>query len=194
MANTDRPNGFRPAKSLLGTDWNALVRYHEAADRTADTTNRHGDIYIGDPVRIVSGKVQVANFGEKVDGVCVAAGFDNAKVTSGDPGYFNPSALDRRHAPLESAKYTIGVCPAEGVLFEVQSASDLDLVIGSKADTTVAANTAHGNTKTGQSSAEITTASWGSVEVVEHVKSPDNDRSLTNARYLVKFITPVDPN
>lgn len=194
MANADKPNGFRPAKSLLGTDWNALVRSYEVADRSSDTTNRHGDIYIGDPVRIVGGKVQVANFGEKVDGVCVATGSDTSKVTSGDPGYFNPSSLERRHAPLEGSKYVIGVCPAEGVLFEVQSDSDLDLVIGSKADTTVAADTAHGSTRTGQSSAEITTASWGSVEVVEYVKSPDNDRSLTNARYLVKFITPVDPN
>ena len=35
MANIDRPNGFKPAKSLVGSDWTTLVRPYEAGDRSA---------------------------------------------------------------------------------------------------------------------------------------------------------------
>lgn len=184
MANVDRPNGFRPAKSLLGAPMTGLIRIYEAADRSADTTQNHGDIYIGDPVKLVSGKVLPANSGDTVIGVAVAVGVDASIF--GEGGYFDPNNLGKRYLAYNEAGF-VGVMPAEGVLYEVQSASDLDLVVGSEADTTVTASTTHGSRTTGVSSAELTTDSNSDVRVVEVVTTPDNDLASANARYLVKF-------
>ena len=189
MANVDRPNGFRVAKSLTGAPWTSLVRYYEAADRSADTTGDHGDIYPGDPVTLSSGKVVVANSGDTILGVAVAVGNGDA-ITHGEAaGYYDPASLERTYLPLTIADGVVGVVPAEGAIFEIQSDSDLDLVVGDNADITTAAATAHGNQTTGQSTVEITTALNNDVKVVEQVTSPDNDTSLANARYMVMFNT-----
>lgn len=188
MANTDRPNGFRPAKSLVGAPWNSLIRFYEAADRSSDTTNNHGDIYIGDPVALSSGKVVVANSGDTILGVAVGVG-NEGSTTFGDAGYFDPDALARQYAPLTDTSMVIAVVPAEGVLFEAQTAADLDLVPGSNADISTDATEAHGSRTTGQSSAELVTNVNSDCLVVEQVTTPDNDVTLTNARHLVKFVT-----
>lgn len=187
MANVDRPNGFRPGKSLIGAPWTAMVREYVAGDRSTDTTNNHGDIYIGDPVALnASGQVVPADSNDTILGVAVAVGKD---VTAfGQTGYFNSDDLSQRYLAYD-ADGIVGVVPAEACLFEIQSASDLDLVIGDNADITNAANTAHGDRTTGNSSCELTTAANNDVSVVEFVRSPDNDTTLTNARYLVKFET-----
>lgn len=190
MANVSRPNGFRPAKSQLGAPWNGLIRFIEAADRSADTTNNHGDIYIGDPVALSSGKVIPANSAATVFGVVVAIGVDN--VTHGDTGYYDPNNLGKSYLAYNETG-VVGVVPVEGMLFEVESASDLDLVIGSLADTTLLAATAHGSRTTGKSSVQLTTASDNDVKVVEFVTTPDNDLTSAAARYLVKFQIPANP-
>lgn len=184
MANADRPNGFRPVKSLTGAPVNHMLRRYEAADRSADTTNNHGDIYVGDPVALSSGKVVVANSNDTILGVAVAVGKDSSE--HGEVGAFNADNLEQRHLAYNEDGY-VWVAPAEGVLFEVQTASDLDLVPGSAADITNAANTAHGSRTTGVSSCELTTASNNDVEVVEDVATPDNDTTIANARHLVQF-------
>lgn len=184
MANVDRPNGFRPSKTLIGAPWTGLVRQYEAADRSADLTNNHGDIYIGDPVKLVSGKVLPANSGDAVVGVVVAVG--KTATTFGETGYFDPNDLGKRYLAATEAGF-VGVVPAEGVIFEVQSASDLDLVLGSAADHTLAAATAHGSRVTGNSSVELAAAANNDVRVVEVVRTPNNDLTLANARYMVMF-------
>lgn len=190
MANVDRPNGFRVAKSLIGAPWTSLIRFYEAADRSADTTNNHGDIYIGDPVALSSGKVVPANSGDTILGVAVAVGKDGSFVTDTPTGYYNPDDLTQRYGALTDATgVVVGVIPAEAAIFEVQSDSDLDLAIGANADITNAAATAHGSQTTGKSTCEITTAVNNDVKVVEFVTTPDNDTTLANARYLVKFNT-----
>ena len=65
MANVDRANGFKFSKSLLGTAPNAMIRLYTASDRSADTTGNHGDIHLGDPVKLVSGLVLPANSGRQ---------------------------------------------------------------------------------------------------------------------------------
>lgn len=183
MPNTSRPNGFRPAKHLLGVPWIGLVRRYTAADRSADTTNNHGDIYVGDPVKITAGKVLPANSGDVVAGVVVGVG---TSAMFGEAGMFNPDNLMKQYLGHADSGY-VWVVPVEGMLFEVQETSDLDLVEGSLADTNVAAATSHGSRTTGISSAELTTASNNDVRVVELQTAPDNDTTITKGRFIVKF-------
>ena len=183
MPNTSRPNGFRPAKSLVGAPWTALVRRYVAADRSADTTGNHGDIYVGDPVKISAGKVLPANSGDTVLGVVVGVGVN---PMFGEAGMFNPDNLMKQYLGHADSGY-VWVVPAEGMLFEVQETSDLDLVEGSLADTNIAAATAHGSRTTSLSSAELTTAVNNDVRVVELQTAPDNDTTITKGRFLVKF-------
>ena len=189
MANIDRPNGFKFAKSLTGQAPNAMIRKYTAADRSADTTNNHGDIYIGDAVKLVSGLVLAANSGDTILGVCVGIGKEGA-IEHGSTGYFNADSLDTRFATLADATgLIVAVMPAEGNIFEIQTASDLDLVVGVEADIHVDATEAHGSRTTGNSTTELVADSNSDVMVVENVTTPDNDTSLANARHLVKFVT-----
>jgi hypothetical protein len=164
MANPDRPSGFRPVKSLTGHPVNMMIRAYQTGDRSSDTTGNHGDIYVGDPVKLSSGLVLPANSGDTILGVCVGVG--TADSDHGDVGMFNPATLERRYLPLADTTGYVWVVPAEGVLFEVQTAADLDLVPGSAADFSTDANEAHGSQTTG-----------------------DNDVTITNARHLVRFTT-----
>lgn len=189
MANTDRPNGFTPVKSLLGAPWTGLIRRYEAADRSSDTTGNHGDIYMGDPVKFSSGKLLPAD-GNSTTVAGVVVGVEN--TSSASKPHFgmvmaDPGNLGRQYLPAADSGY-VYIVPAAGMLFEAQSATDLDLVPGDTADISLAANTAHGSQTTGQSSAEIVTSSFADLEVVQVQTAPDNDATLTNARYLVKFV------
>lgn len=187
MANTSRPNGFRLAKGLLG-NVEGLIRRYVAADRSADTTNNHGDIYVGDPVKISAGKVLVANSGDTILGVVVGVG---AAPMFGEAGMFDPNNLMKQYLSYSETGY-VWVIPAEGMLFEIQETSDLDLVEGSLADINSAAATAHGSRTTSLSSVELTTASNNDVKVVELQTAPDNDGTITKGRFIVKFQTIVN--
>lgn len=178
MANVDRPNGFSPAKSLIGADWNALVRQYDADAAKADP------IGIGDPVTLAAdGNVELAASGNTILGVAVGFGIQTTQ-SFGRPGYFDPDNLGKQHINATEAG-VVGVVPAEGVLFEVQTDSDLDLNVGDLADFTAGTT----NLTTGRSTKEITTATNNDVRVVEQVIADDNDLTLTNARHLVKFET-----
>ena len=187
MANPDRPNGFTPVRTRGSNSWNGLTRRYEAADRTADTTNNHGDIYVGDPVALSSGKVIAANSAAAVIGVCVGVG--KGPSVNGGIGPYNPANLNSpNYAPLTDATgWYIWVAPAENTLFQIQSASDLDLVTGAPADINLVAATAHGSRVTGLSDVELTTASDNDVLVVEILNAEDNDPTLANTRYIVQF-------
>ncbi len=188
MANTSRANGFTPVKTLSGAQWTGMIRYVDspAADRSSDTTNNHGDIYIGDPIRIhTDGVVTPANSNQLVAGVVVGVSKD-AVVTHGHAGMWNPADLTKRYLAYDEAG-RIWYVPVNDVLFEVESGSDLDLVPGEKADFSTDANEAHGSRTTGLSSVTIVTSSNADVQVVEAVTRPDNDATLTAARYLVLF-------
>ena len=184
MANTDRPNGFKASKTLNGAPVSGMLRQLTVAARS-DATGNHGDIYIGDPVKMTAaGVVTVANSGENIYGVCAGIGIDN--IEHGGTGMFKADDLETRYLP-ELTAGVIWVYPKENTLFEIQSASDLDLTVGALADHNVAAATAHGTQGTAQSSAELTTFANGDVTVVELQTAPDNDTTLANARYLVSI-------
>lgn len=187
MANPDRPNGLTPVGVIGGSPWNARVRRIAAADRSSDTTNNHGDIYIGDPIALSSGKAVPADSAATILGVCVGVGKSNASVNPASSP-FNPADLTQRYAPLTDATgWDIFYVPADNVVFEVQSASDLDLAVGSAADINLVAATAHGSRTTGMSNVELTTDSDSDVKVVGIPDYPDNDSTLANTRYHVIF-------
>jgi len=191
MANVSRSMGFRPAKSLMGAPWMSLVRFYNAGSRSSDTTNNHGDIYIGDPVKLSSGAVLPANSGDTILGVAVATGTTTS--TFGATGYYNPNNLAQRYLGYSDTG-VVGVVPAELALFEAEEASDLDLVPGSNADINTAAAGAHGSRTTGFSSCKLTTASNNDCQVVEMVTSPDNDATITAAKFLVRFTKTQNPS
>jgi len=182
MANIDRPNGFKPVKSLIGADWTALIRRLPASDRSADTTGNHGDIYVGGPLKYSSGKVLSANSGDTIIGVCVGVG---TVPDHGDGIPATLSDLSQSYLPHTDTTGYVWFVPKEQMLFEIQTASDLDLAPGSTADITVTANTAHGSRTTGFSTCELTTSSNADVTVFEDDSRSNNDTSLTNARHLV---------
>lgn len=175
MANTARVAGFKPVKALTGGAWTSLIRKYEK-DASASA------LYIGDVVNLeADGKVTQAATNDKMLGVVVAVGED--LTTFGETGYFNPNDLGKRFLAATEAG-AVGVVPAEGSIFEVfDDGTDLDLVVGGLADIAVA----QGSTITGNSAYTITTSVNGDVMVVEQATNPDNDPSLANARYLVKF-------
>lgn len=188
MANTSRSNGFKPVKTLSGAPWTGMVRYVDtaAADRSSDTTNNHGDIYIGDPITINTDKTVVpSNSDLLVSGVVVGVG-ESGNVTHGRAGMWDPTDLTKRYLAYNEAGRVFYV-PVNDMLFEVEEASDLDFAPGSLADITTDAAEAHGSRTSGLSSCKITTASNNDVQVVEHLVKPDNDPTITAARYIVMF-------
>lgn len=180
MANVDRPNGFKPVGTLSGAPWEGTVRAIGVADGA--------DIYIGDPVNLASG---LAAPGATNDAAFlgVAVGFGKFEKDGLTPtGPFNPANLnsDGLYYDDSASTHTEWVCfyvPADDVIFEVQTATALTKVVGDTADLSYTA----GNTATGVSAAEITTASNADVNIVGKVLRPDNEETLVNGRYLVMF-------
>ena len=184
MANVDRPNGFKPVKSLIGADWTALIRVLQGSDRSADTTNNHGDIYVGDPLKYSSGLLLPANSGDTIIGVCVGVG------TVPDHGDGIPAILtdlSQSYLPHTDTTGFVWFVPKKSMLFEIQTATDIDLVPGSTADITVTAATAHGSRTTGISTCELVVSSNADVTVFEDDTRSDNDVTLINARHLVQI-------
>ena len=184
MANPDKARGFKFAQTLDGSAAVGMARALTVAAR-ADSGGSpdHGDIYIGDPVKVsAAGVVAVANSGDIIYGVVAGVGIDN--IDHGPTGMFKADDLETRYLPDTTAGVA-WVIPKENAVFEIQSASDLDLTIGATADINVAAATGHGDQTTGQSNCELTTSANADVTVVTLVDRPDNDETLANASYLV---------
>jgi len=184
MANLNKPFGFKPVKSLYG-DFKGLIRKAPAGTRSSDTTNNHGDLYIGDPVKWSSGTLLPANSGDTVAGVVVGVG-TLPTGSMGETGPFNPAKLEQTYLAYGDTG-DVWYVPTDGVLFEIQSASDLDLALGAVADMSVDSGEAHGSRTTGLSSTQLVADANHDVTVVEHVTAEDNDKTLAYARYLVLF-------
>lgn len=177
MANADRPNGFRPVKQLNGSPWNGLIREIGVADGA--------DIFVGDVLELASGLAGTAETNDSMLGVAVGFG-RTVDGQMGGAGPFDPSDLNVRFYDDSASTHTEWVVyyvPADGVVFEVQSASDLDLVVGDAADLLDGG----GNATTGVSGMELTSSTNADVHVVELQRTPANDTTLANARYLVRF-------
>jgi hypothetical protein len=160
-------------------------------DNSADSTGNHGDIYVGDPIKLVSGLADIADAADaNIAGVCVAVGQVADGAANNEAGAFNPDNLTRKYGNLtDSATETIWVyyAPAEDTIFEVQSDADLDEVVGATVQMNVVAATAHGSRTTGLSNVELTTGAGTDVTVIRVPEFPDNDSTLANTRYHVIF-------
>ena len=186
MANPDRPTGFSFAKNLFGTpSWGVLRK-------SRITSGAAADIFVGSPLTVVDGEdgAELGASDGDILGVAVAFGRDVPGMHGGYPGPFNPADLTTRF--FDASAYTntewyVWYVPALDNLFEIQSASDLDLEMGDTADFTAES----GNTTTGRSTVEVTTSSNADLNVVEYVETVDNDRTLANTRYLVMFRNPL---
>ena len=181
MANPDRPNGFKPVKAMSGAPWNMLVRSVGVTDAA--------DIFVGDALKIASGLALKMTTGAACLGVAVGFGRTPSGLM-GEPGPWDVTNLENKYyedAVETHTEWVVYYVPAEGVLFEAQTALALDLGIGETADIADGG----GSTTNGMSGMELTTSSSADVVVVEHVTAPDNDTSLTNARHLVAFTSTV---
>lgn len=180
MANPDKPRGFTPIKHISGAPWTGQVRTITPKDGV--------DIFIGDALNLDTGTADVAASADTAF-LGVAVGF--GKVTDfqkyGGPAMNGAdlSVLYYDDSANTNTDWLVYYVPAEDMIFEVQSDSDLDLAIGDTAD--LGGTT--GSTTTGRSQQEITTSSNTDVTVVEIPTYPDNDSTLANTRYWVQFIT-----
>lgn len=181
MANVDRPNGFRPVKTISGAPLSAIIRSVGVADSA--------DIFVGDALQLSSGLAQRL----AVEGVClgVAVGFGKKETMnqkSGGP--FNPDNLMTRFYDDSANTHTDWVVyyvPAEDAIFEAQTDAAVTLVVGEAQDIVVGS----GNTTTGISDMEIDAdglTNDGDVVVVEIPDIAGNDPTLAAGRYYVKFV------
>jgi len=182
MANVDRPNGFRPVKTISGAPINSTLRFVGVADGT--------DIFVGDALELSSGLATPFTVADECLGV--AAGF--GKISKGEQNYsgpYNPDTLMTRYYDDSASTHTewgVWYYPVDDMIFEAQTGTAATLTVGEPEDITVTA----GSTTTGISTMEIdagTLTGDGDVVVVEIPNLPDNDNTLVWGRYWVKFTT-----
>lgn len=181
MANVDRPNGFRPVKTLSGRPWNAMIRSIGVADG--------GDIFIGDALNLESGlAAQAATNDANILGVAVGFGKKN-EMSQDEGGMFNPDNLEKRFyddSESTNTDWVVYYVPAEDVIFEIQVDDTADtLVVGETIDFQVGT----GSSTTSRSAMEINggTATNADLTVVEIPKYVDNDPTAAFGRYWVMF-------
>ena len=176
MANPDRPNGFRPVKTLSGQPWNGPLYLIGVADGE--------DIFIGDMVNLESGLADpMATNDAAVLGAVVAVGkydeLTGSVATLADVANLNNRFYD--DSASVHTDYFVAVAPATDCIFEVQSDADLDLVIGDACDLVDGV----GNSLSGLSIQEVGTSTNADFTVVGIPDYPDNDSTLANTRYHV---------
>ena len=194
MANSDRPNGFRAVKSLVGMPVNYMVRSALVGDVTADSTNSFGNLFVGSPVTIEGGYIETALTNERIAGVPVGFGRLRANL-QGNKGPFDPTNLERRYVDYSDTASNVWVCyytPAELMVYEGQTGADLDITLGETKDfgittTALATDTAHGNTNTQSSILEYVDGSNDFV-IVELPDQVGDDQTLTNAKAWARFV------
>lgn len=181
MANVDRPNGFRAVKTISGAPVTGLIRSVGVADAA--------DIFVGDALQLASGLAQKLAVGGECLGVAVGFGKKDS-MAQANGGAFNPDDLMTRYYDDSANTHTDWVVyyiPSRDVIFEAQTDAAATLVVGEAQDIIDAG----GNTSTGISQMEIDAdalTTTGDVVVVEIPNIVDNDVTLANASYWVKFV------
>jgi hypothetical protein len=157
MANVDRPNGFRPYKTLAGDNWNgSFVKCYAAAD-----------CFMGDAV--IMETTGVDNGGAGYQTVVRAPNLATAIVYGVVVGWEpNPSNLDKLYHVGSASTYAVYVCIDPDMTYLVQddgegthALSHLD--VGSNIDGVVAA----GSTSTGLSNMEVDASVTGITGVAQ---------------------------
>lgn len=180
MANSDRPNGFRPVKSLNGMPVSMMVRAIGVADGE--------DIFIGDALNLESGLADPADTNDSAL-LGVAVGFAKKDTMSQEAigGNFNAADLSQRFyddSANTHSDWVVYYVPFKDMVFEVQTATALTKLPGETVDLESTA----GSETTGISAHEITTSSNADFVVVEVPKYPDNDATAVWGRYWVRAV------
>ncbi len=179
MANVDRPNGFKPVKTLSGRPLNGAMRYVGVTDGA--------DLFIGDMLTLTS-NLAARSASNDAAFLGVAVGFGKVDADGIPLGPFNPDDLGTRYYDDSASTHTEWVVyyiPVDDAVFAVQTNADLDLAVGDVVDIVATA----GSATTGLSAMEIGTSTNADMTVLELPKSPDNDHALANAETLV-IVTP----
>lgn len=180
MANIDRPNGFKPVKTISGAPVTSLIRAVGVADGA--------DIFVGDSVNLESG-LAAPGATNDTGFLGVAVGFGKFDKDGRTPlGPFNPANLNSTGMFYDdsASTHTEWVCyyvPADDVVFEAQTATALTLVVGETCDLLPGT----GSSTTGQSASELTTNSNADFTVVEVPNIIGNDPTAVWGRYWVMF-------
>jgi len=179
MANLDRPNGFRPVKTLSGAPVASLIRYVKPG------TN--DDLFIGDAITITGDGAQKFDTGAaNCAGVIVGIGKND---TEGHKFPYSKEDLELKFFDVsvyDDTEYSIAYVPADDCLFEVQFDGTSDPVVGNDYDI----NATAGDTTTGRAQTEITSTSTNDdVTVVEIPIGGGYDQTsgVANKRVWVKF-------
>lgn len=181
MANVDRPNGFRLVKTVSGAPMSAVVR--------TVTPASGADIFTGSPISITAGVASEAATNDAIAGVAVGFGKQNDQTLEDGNAYGDPANLNTPRYYDDSAstntEWVVYYVPAEDAVFEVQTTAADTLVVGEAIDFVAGA----GSTTTGLSGYELNAgvATNADCRVVEVPKYVDNDHTLANGRYWVKF-------
>lgn len=174
MANSDRPNGFRPVKHLSGAPYNGQFNRYYAAE----------NLFMGDLVE--KDATSVANGSGAYPG-CARAEADDIPVGSVVGWEIDPAAPDRLYH-ASSTTLAVFIADAPDLIFEAQT-NDAGLAatdVGQNCDFVVAA----GSTTTGLSNMEIdgtteATTADEPLKIMGLVDRPDNDIASANMRVLV---------
>jgi len=178
MANADAPFGFRPIGSD-GGPYNGSTRRCQIPATAATAA-----VFIGDAVKLDTENAATGGY-QSVD-----------LATGGNPIYgvvtsfeASPTDLEAQYRKASTQRFC-QVALALDNLFVCQDAAILGLAaIGANAAFTKVA----GSTVTGFSKSEIGstgTATDDSLQIVGGYDAPDNDMTLSNALFIVKFNNP----
>ena len=179
MANVDRPNGFRPVKTLSGRPVNGVIRTVGVTDGA--------DLFVGDVLELTSGLANVAAT-DQTNYLGVAVGFGKVDADGIPLGPYNPDSLGTTYYDDSASTHTEWVvyyAPANDCVFEAQfdEAPAQTPAIGQGYDIAPGAG---GSTVTGKSSFELDGTTGGTDCVtVEITKYPDNDPTLIYGRLWV---------
>lgn len=180
MANPDAAFGFRP----IGNDGGV---YTGQTQRCVFATDTGTAAYIGSVVKM-STVAALGTGGAQALTVC----------TAGDPVYgvvtayeADPNDLSLQYRKANTQRFC-QVARADNTLFLVQEDANIGLAgVGFNADYT----TGTGSTVTGIANTELTSStilatSSLDLQVVSGVDEPDNDLTISNANWIVKFNDP----
>ena len=180
MANPDAAFGFRPVNNDLGPYTGQTRRCIWGTVSSAVAA------YVGDVVKADNASEGATQGYQTV--IHGAAGNQMYGVVVSFEA--NPDNLSQQYRPASQARYC-RVALAEGNLFEVQDAGT-EGVAGIGLNALI--STGAGSIYTGVSGQEITSFTvnnTGDFQVVQGVDRADNDLTLANANWIVKFNNPA---
>lgn len=182
MANVDRPNGFKPVKTLSGAPVSGLIR-------TVGCAN--SDIYVGDAIMLSSG-LAAASTAHADEIIGVAVGFakkGSFQKSVGAGGNYDNMNIESSWFDASDVTYTDWVCmyvPAEDVVFEAQfDGTPTSTLVGQGYGLIYTT----GSATTGRSAQEIDGDDQTDmdVKIVEIPDIPGNDPTAAYGRVWVMF-------